>query len=82
MNDPVFIPIEDALRAVLLGIDSSPGRLAEIHAYCKDTDTCLSRILWMNGIPFVQWFQASDLSAPEYESVLEFHALIPDVPGG
>jgi hypothetical protein len=81
-NDPVFIPIEDALRAILLGIDSSPGRLTEIHAYCKDTDTCLSRILWMNGIPSVQWFQASDLSAPEYQRVLEFHALIPDVPGG
>jgi len=77
-NNPEFIPIEKALRAILIGIDFPIERLSEIHEYCEHTDTSLSRIVWQNGMPLVQWFEANQLSSPEYKKVLEFYALIPD----
>ena len=76
-NDPEFIPIENALRAILLGLDFPIDRLAEIHEYCKDTDTYLSRIMWINGMPGVHWFAPNQLSAPEYQRALEMFALLP-----
>lgn len=76
-NDPEFIPIEDVLRAILLGIDFPIDRLPEIHQYCMETDTCLSRIVWLNGMPGVHWFEPNQLSAPEYQELLKMHALIP-----
>ena len=75
-NDPEFVPIEESLRAILLGVDFPIDRLAEVHKYCKDTDTCLSRILWSNGMPIVQWFDAKHLDSKKYRNVLEYHALL------
>lgn len=75
-NDPEFIPIEDSLRAILLGVDYPIERLPEIHEYCKNTNTSLSRILWHNGMPIVQWFAANQLDTTEYKNAMEFHALI------
>jgi hypothetical protein len=76
-NDPVFIPIQDALQAILLGTDLPIERLGEIHDYCIANETCLSRIIWLNGMPGVHWVQPDQLSAPEYQDVLRMFALIP-----
>lgn len=76
-NDPEFIPVDDALRAILLGANFAPARLAEVHEYCKRTDTCLSRINWWNGKPFVYWFEPNQLSAPKYRDVLQRAGLLP-----
>lgn len=76
-NEPEFIPIDKALRAILLGVDFPLNRLAEIRDYCQKNDTCLSRIIWLNGMPGVHWFEPHQLSAPEYQKGLQMHALIP-----
>lgn len=74
-NEPEFIPIEDSLCAILLGIDYPVKHLQPIHEYCKETNTFLSRIVWANGMPVVQWFDPKDLGSPEFKDVLNHYSL-------
>jgi Protein of unknown function (DUF2971) len=75
-DEPEFIPIETALRAILLGIDFPLERLNDVYEYCTATETSISRIVWINGMPGVHWFEPSHLSAPEYKQALEMTGLI------
>jgi hypothetical protein len=78
-NDPEFIPIEDILSAIVLGVDFPMEHLKQVHEYCKEWEVFLSRIIWHNGKPIVQWFDPMDLDSTEFKVALEFYSLkLPD----
>jgi hypothetical protein len=78
-NDPEVILIEDSLCGIVLGIDFPNEHLQQIHEYCRETNTFLSRIIWPNGMPIVQWFDSKDLDSAEFKESLEHYSL--NLPG-
>jgi hypothetical protein len=81
-DEPVFISVRPALRAILLGVDFPARRLSDVHRYCQQYDASLSRVLWDNGMPRVHWFEPKELSDPQCQKHLKQYRLIPEDDGG
>jgi len=78
MDEPEFVPLDDSLRAILLGIDFPQHRLAEVHSYCRQYQAHLSRIVWINGMPGVHWLAPDELSAAEFQRIRSMFGLNPN----
>jgi len=74
-NDPEFIPIDQALHAIVVGMDFPAERIAEVHEYSRRFDAHIARAFWVNGEPKVRWFAPSELSAVESQESLQAYNL-------
>jgi hypothetical protein len=74
---PIFIPIQNCLRAILLGTDFPDAHLDEVHRYCIRYDAALARVLWFNGRPILDWVPADQIRGDTYAKVVGFYRLLP-----
>ncbi len=77
-DEPEFVPLNNSLRAILLGIDFPHNRLAEVHNYCRQYQTHLSRIVWSNGMPSVHWLSPHELSCAALHQIRCMFGLNPN----
>lgn len=75
-EDPVFVEFGSSLRAILLGVDFPQSRIAEVRSLGEKLELDLSRIIWMNGQPFVQWVPANEISDPRWRNVVAHFGLV------
>jgi len=76
-NTPHFIPFDSALRAIVIGTDFPPERVAEVHQFCSDLDLHVARIIWINGQPFVHWVPPDQVGTDRYRDIARHFDLLP-----
>ena len=76
-NDPIFINIKSSLRAILVGSFFPEERLEELHTYCSTYDTHVARIVWINGMPELDWVPPNEIKSRPYRDIAEYYRLLP-----
>jgi hypothetical protein len=75
-NEPIFVRIEDSLRAILLGAEFPDDRLGEVHQFCSEYRAYVARIFWLNGRPGVDWVPPNEIETNRYKEIAEFYRLL------